>query len=413
MKRIWLLFLATVMSGCLMPLTGAPSAPTQPVAATAARPTDTLTARPVTVPTATSAPPTALAPNPTATATATATATPYIVGPTDFPEDVNPLTGLPVADPSLLARRPMAIKIQLYPRQARPPMGLSGADVVFEYYHEGGLTRFNAIYYGQDVEQVGPIRSARFSDEHIIRMYHAIFAFGSGDYRVRNRLYNAEYAARLVSEYPAGCPPMCRIEPESWNFLVTNTRDLAAYAATLGVQDPAPDLSGMLFQAAPPANGEIGTQVQIQFSQASFHRWTFDPEREFYLREQDAATNTGQGETFEPLIDRLTGETISAHNVVVLFIPYQYYSHSPEMLELLWSGRGEALAFRDGQAYRVCWERPGLYNVLTLRWRGANGCQDAGDLFPFKPGNTFFEIVGISSPLRQQDHLWRIGFAIP
>ncbi len=338
---------------------------------------------------------------------------PLSVGPAEYPEGVNPLTGLPVTDPSLLERRPMAIKVQLYQRRARPPMGISKADIVFEYYHEGGLTRLNAIFYGQDTEQVGPIRSARFIDEHIIRMYHAIFAFGSGDYRVRARLFNAEYAARLVSEYPAGCPPMCRIEPDTWNFLVTNTRDLAQYAEEQGFQNAAPDLKGMYFTATSPEGGEAGARITLWYSRADFHRWTYDPARGAYLREQDATTDQGQGETFEPLTDRLTGEQIAANNVVVLFIPYQFYSRQPEMMELLWSGRGEAIAFRDGQAYRVCWERPGLYNVLTLRWPGQNGCEDAGELFPFKPGNTFFDIVGITSTVNQQDGAWRVEFAIP
>lgn len=407
MKRLWLLLLPLLFTACVLPGVGAtPTATLSPTPRPSATPTVTPSATVTPSPTATFTP---LPP----TATPTATPTPLVVGPADFPAGVNPLTGLAVSDPALLARRPMAIKIQLYPRQARPPMGLSKADIVFEYYQEGGLTRFNAIFYGQDAELVGPIRSARFIDEHIIRMYHAIFAFGSGDYRVRYRLYNAEYAARLVSEYPAGCPPMCRIEPETWDFLVTNTRDLAAYAQKIGVQNPTPDLHGMFFHSMPPANGEPGQEITLRYSRGDFHRWVYDPARGTYLREQDAANDQGQGETFVPLLDRQTGEQIQAQNVVLLWIPYQYYLHKPEMMELLWSGRGEAVAFRDGQAYLVCWERPGLYNVLTLRWRGTNGCQDAGDLFPFKPGNTFFEIVGVSSPITRQEGRWRVEFTIP
>ncbi|MBE0670268.1 MAG: DUF3048 domain-containing protein, partial [Anaerolineales bacterium] len=46
----------------------------------------------------------------------------------------NPLTGLPVADPSLLLRRPLAIKIGNSPDYVRPQSGLTLADVVYEYY---------------------------------------------------------------------------------------------------------------------------------------------------------------------------------------------------------------------------------------------------------------------------------------
>lgn len=406
-KAGYVLPLMLLLAACVF----TPSPPVLPAPTQAFTPTAPVRMTPS--PTAMRASPTATPPPPSPTATPAPTATPLVVGPEAYPEGVNPLTGLPVSDPALLARRPMAIKVQLYPRQARPPMGIAQADIVFEYYHEGGLTRFNAIFYGQDAEQVGPIRSARLIDEHIIRMYHAIFAFGSGDYRVRYRLYNAEYAARLVSEYPAGCPPMCRIEPETWNFLVTNTRDLAAYAEQIGVQNPSPDLKGMFFASIPPEGGEPGARLVVRYSPADYHRWTYDAATQTYLREQDTATDNGNGEAYAPLIDRAGDTQLAAANVVVLFVPYQYYLEKPEMMELLWSGRGEALAFRDGRAYRVCWERPGLYNVLTLRWQGANGCQDAGEPFPFKPGNTFFDVVGVSSGVAHQGDAWRVTFLIP
>src|SRR5512137_2409027 len=76
-----------------------------------AQPTDTPSATPL--PSSTPFP--TQTPTPAATETPTATATPAYpaegYGPTGFPTNVNPLTGLQVADPSLLDRRPLAIKV--------------------------------------------------------------------------------------------------------------------------------------------------------------------------------------------------------------------------------------------------------------------------------------------------------------
>jgi len=72
--------------------------------------------------------PTATAtPTPTRTPTPTITPTPVIVqyGPTNFPDNVNPLTGLEVSNPALLDRRPMMIKVSNFPREGRPHAGLS------------------------------------------------------------------------------------------------------------------------------------------------------------------------------------------------------------------------------------------------------------------------------------------------
>ena len=41
------------------------------------------------------------------------------VGPFDFPENVNPLTGLVVSDPAILDRRPVLVKVANYPASGR------------------------------------------------------------------------------------------------------------------------------------------------------------------------------------------------------------------------------------------------------------------------------------------------------
>ncbi len=96
----------------------------------------------------------------------------------------DPLTGLIPADPSLLDRRPIAIKISNYPRAIRPQYGLNEADVVYEYYIEWLDTRFIGVFYGDNAKQIGPVRSGRYFDEHITRMYHSYYVFNYADPRV-------------------------------------------------------------------------------------------------------------------------------------------------------------------------------------------------------------------------------------
>lgn len=57
-------------------------------------------------------------------------------------------------------RRPLGVMIE-NSTDARPQSGLSSADVVYEAVAEGGITRFMAVYYCQDADFVGPVRSAR------------------------------------------------------------------------------------------------------------------------------------------------------------------------------------------------------------------------------------------------------------
>src|ERR1041384_903665 len=74
------------------------------------------------LPTANRQPPTAT-PAPTLPAPTTVVITPAEgptqYGPDNFPSDVNPLTGLKVADVSVLERRPLAVKVSEFPRAVR------------------------------------------------------------------------------------------------------------------------------------------------------------------------------------------------------------------------------------------------------------------------------------------------------
>ncbi|HEX6988937.1 MAG TPA: DUF3048 domain-containing protein [Bacillota bacterium] len=74
-------------------------------------------------------------------------------------ETLHPLTGYPV-DMVLLERRPFLVSVDNHPR-ARPQYGLSRADLVYEVPVEGGVTRFAALFWAHEAEQIGPVRSSR------------------------------------------------------------------------------------------------------------------------------------------------------------------------------------------------------------------------------------------------------------
>lgn len=347
----------------------------------------------------------------TSTPTPEPSPTPEPYGPDNFPEGVNPLTGQVVDDPDLLERRPLAVKIQLYPRDGRPPWGLSLADLVFDYYQNDGLTRLTAVFYGKDAETVGPIRSARLFDEHVMRMYEAIFAFGGADWRVVERIYDADLVNRMIVEGSNNCPPMCRLEPNGPNYLVTNTEELGAYAVTKkGVDNSRQDLDGMSFDLNPPEGGVAGEQIEMRWSISAYVQWIYDQESGRYQRQQDTLeAYSAEEEQFAPFMDRLTEEQITAANVVVLPLVHEdiYPQRNIEVIDIKLSGSGEAFLFRDGQMFKVQWNRPASDSLLFLT-------DTEGNIIPFKPGNTWFEVVGASSLVSEPAAgTWRYEMRFP
>jgi hypothetical protein len=326
-------------------------------------------------------------------------------GPDTFPLDINPLTGLSAA-PALLERRPMLIKVSNLPREVRPQSGLSRADIVYEYYTEEGTTRFIAIFYGKDAEQVGSIRSARFFDEHIIRMYRGFFVFGSGDTHVRDRLYGTGLDERLVLEWQVGCPALCRPDPLT-NYLMADTVAVREYLHAQGISDERQALEGMRFRMQPPDGGQAANRIFAWYSAVIYNRWDYDPPSGRYYRYVDVeSTLEGQPEVYKPLRDALGDVPISADNVVILLAPHDFYSESPEIVEIQLYAAGLAYAFRDGQAYELEWARPDETGVLQLFTKD-------GQAFPLKPGTTWFEVMGISTIFNPNEEFWRFEMRFP
>jgi hypothetical protein len=364
------------------------------------------TATPTITPSPTETPTSTETPTPLPNNTPTLTPTPlYPVegyGPTGFPANIDPLTGLKVTDPSILQRRPMVIKVQNLPRNGRPQWGLSLADIVFEYYTEEGTTRFAAIFYSQDASMVGPIRSGRFIDADIVRGYKAMFAFGSAYVAEMNRFRNSEFADRLVIE--GANTPLTRYDPNGFDYLMVNTADLSAYATKKGL-NTLQNLDNMLFKLPAPDGGQPVTQVYTRYSSAIYNRWDYDPTSGTYLRFSDAvdAPNGVAEEQYAQLTDRLTNQPIAFDNVVVLYVNHQLYS--PNIYDIQLVGSGDAYAFRDGQAYKVKWVRNAT-DVVSLT-------NIDGSPFAFKPGTTMFEVMGLGTTLVQSGQSWRFTHFMP
>jgi hypothetical protein len=306
----------------------------------------------------------------------------------------------------------VAIKVQIYPRGQRPAYGVSLADVVYDYYQNFGLTRLHTIFYGQNAETVGPIRSARLLDIDLIQMYKSIFTFGGAEYRTRSRLFGNEFASRLIVEGNDSCPPLCRVDPEGFNYLMANTEELSDYATQKGIDNTRQNLEGMRFDPITPPGGQAGEQAYVRFSISAYTRWDYDAISGRYLRYQDVQeAHDLPSEAYEPFIDGLTGQQVGADNVVVVLAAFQYaFGTRPgpsEVVRVNLDGTGPAYAFRDGQMFEVTWNRPVNDSVLTLT-------NPDGTPFPLKPGKTWFQVLGTSSSVEiAGDRIWRFIMAIP
>ena len=332
-----------------------------------------------------------------------------------LPSEVNPLTGLPPSDPSLLERHPIAIKIANYPRYIRPQSGLTLADHVYEYYIEGGLTRFIGVFYSNDSEWVGPVRSGRYFDENIQRMYHAYLVFKFADARVLSYFNTTDFADYLVTPTIGRCPPFhkmtnARPNMEDYNNEYFNTVAWADCIARDNLDNTRPLLRAGLFSETPPELKLLGTQIFTYYSVDSYHYWLYRPETNQYVRYQERDdTRNGKEETYDVLMDNVTATAVHASNVVVLFAYHTFansYDAEDEVYHIDLTQSGEAYVFRDGVGIVAKWYRINRDQPLLLT-------TTLGEPIELRPGITFYEVIGENSFVDQSNGEWNFHHVTP
>jgi hypothetical protein len=361
-----------------------------------ATPAPSATAVPATSePTATSAPlvivedETTLAPTPTGVRpeeSDPASAAPCTEGliAAPFADKVNPLTGENVGDPAMLDRRPVAVKISNYPPVVRPQSGLNSADLIFEHYAEGGVTRFTAVFYDTNVDKIGSIRSGRLIDLEIPKMYDAAFAYSGSSGPVRLMMRDSSFFDRIISP-DFGHGGFYRAEDPNKAFehtLFTDTPRLRAILEERGLNNRPQFTSNMAFSSEPPAGGTAASSIELNYIGTNAF-WQYNAASGDYLRWTDGDMHT----------DANSGEQVRVKNVIVLAAHHQdtdilednvgggHYSIQIQ----LW-GEGPVSIFRDGQRFDGRWRRDAESDMLTFY-------DEEGNILPLNIGRSFFQLV--------------------
>jgi len=315
------------------------------------------------------------------------------------PEVLNPLTGLPVQNPENLALPPALVSVTNFPPTARPQAGLSFSPLVFELFIGDGMTRYLALFYGDYPEaaipnpaedagealaegvppptaEIGPIRSGRLPYEYIRKLYNGFIVMASAYSKVAAQL--DEYVNVFGSDtmdVNSALIPVDRLE----DIARTSQEELGEF-----------NLSGMAFDAQPPAQGKTAHSLWVFYAYKNQVFWRYSAEDGAYHRWQDNA----DGSTFIEQTDRLNGEPLTYENVIVLFADHEVENSYLIDINLLYVKKGKALLFRDGLVQEIFWTtKSEEYEQTTGDFRPIRFIDADGNPVLFKPGQTWVEIV--------------------
>ncbi|MHB8435276.1 MAG: DUF3048 domain-containing protein [Acidimicrobiales bacterium] len=297
---------------------------------------------------------------------------------TALPPSRCPLTDLPAPGGHVPRRPALAVKIGNEPQGARPQSGLNAADIVYDTPAEGYIMRYVAVYQCNQARSIGPTRSVRWVDWHILQAFgHPILAFAGG---INPNVNTVDHLGWLRPVDLLTAPPSAwtrinsRVPPDN---LYTSTAALWA----LYPSDRTPPPPVFQFGGALPSSAKAAASLGINFSPGTDVLWKWDPAAHDWIHTYSGVTD----------IDAATGKPVTTTNIVVQIVHYRFgpYPESPGStgdVESNSVGSGSGYVLRDGKAIAVTWHRPTLGSKTTFT-------DAAGKPVTLAPGRTWVELL--------------------
>ncbi|RAY17205.1 DUF3048 domain-containing protein [Actinomadura craniellae] len=293
--------------------------------------------------------------------------------PTPTPPATHPFTGGRTG----LQNPVLAVKID-NTRPAHPQEGLRSADIIYVEQVEGGETRLMAIFSSKLPRRVGPVRSARISDLHILSAYgRPAFAFSGVQSKMkpyirRSKLYDISQDNGGSSYFRVGGG---RSIPYN---LFSSPRALLAQAPKAS----GPRNIGFRFGPA-PEGGKPRTSFTARWpSETMGFRWSAAQKR--WLSSHSGRSNTAA-----------EGGVLGGQTIVVQYAKTtrsRFHDFLGSYTPLIHTtGTGRATVLRDGKAYDARWSRPNEESGTTFTTA-------AGAPMTFAPGQVWVVLVNDGPP---------------
>lgn len=260
---------------------------------------------------------------------------------------------------------------------ARPHTGLKDAGIIYESLTEGGITRFLALYQGENVEKIGPIRSLRLHFLSIAAGYNAAIVHVGGNddalvkvgsnnekYKNLDQMSTNKYFYRDYTYNKSGNP----------NTMYVSFEDLQNFSNEKKYKETS-DFEPFARKDEKITEGEEANYIDIKISSSEFNPiYNYDATTNTYLRSYENGTKAE---------DSKKGQ-ISPDVVVVMKM--DFYTGEQDCQIAVTNGKGEAIVFQDGYVIKCYWEKESDFSSIKLV--DANG-----ENIKLNRGQTFISMI--------------------
>ncbi|MEO5873761.1 MAG: DUF3048 domain-containing protein [Streptosporangiaceae bacterium] len=267
-------------------------------------------------------------------------------------------------------------------RPAHPQEGLRSADIIYVEQVEGGETRIMAVFSSKIPKRLGPVRSARISDLHLLAQFtRPAFAFSGVQSKMKKHIRKAslydisqDNGGSAYFRYGGG-----RSGGRSAPYnLFADPRAMLRQARRAG---KAKDI-GFRFGPA-PEGGKPRRSFTARWPAESL-TFTWSAQHKRWLSAHNGQTNNA-----------VEGGVLGGETIVVQYVRTtrsQFHDFLGSYTPLLHTvGKGKALVLRDGQAFDCTWSRRSERDGTTFKTA-------AGDPMTFAPGQVWVVLVNAGKP---------------
>ena len=225
--------------------------------------------------------------------------------------------------------------------QARPPTGLTKADIVYLLPVDGWLSRIMAVFSSHIPPVVGPVRSAREEDIKLLRQFgKPAFAFSGAQPRLLPVVEHARIANLYAGKVGGYFRDYRRVEPYN---LYARTRTLLREAPHASL---ARDI-GFRFGPA-PAGGKRIHEYHVTYLAARFIFWWSHKQHRWLVSMDGRLARSASGRV-------LGGRTVVVQYTKIRTSVFRELGVRPPYAVTVGHGRADVL--RGGRVYHVRWVR--------------------------------------------------------
>lgn len=263
--------------------------------------------------------------------------------------------------------------------RARPQSGLDKADLVFEIIAEGGITRYMALFYTQEADRIGPVRSARYYFVELAKGYNLPYAHVGGS--VDGLAWIQDLKVKDLNE-------MGRAAGSFWrdrnrrppHNTYTSTEELEESIEKIGYDPVVPDLPPYAYEF----DGEALPNGRLELTYATGRYpyvvdWQWEEGLGGYGGQYRRYINGEAQETAE-------GVPLVADTLYVLAARSFDRRTDPVTSQVDLVGEGQALCIVDNQMIRGKWIKENKSAPLRI-------LDDQGEPLPRKVGKTWIQVI--------------------